>query len=301
MPLKPILFDFFYGSKTLFTELLNSGQFEKGEVDIRRFPDGESYVRVRSQCTQRQVIILANLHHPDDKFLPLLFLCQALKDLNVKHITLISPYLPYMRQDKRFHDGECITSAQFSSILSSAIDRIVTIDPHLHRYASLSEIYNVDNLVLKADNTIAEWIKQNVNKPLIIGPDSESEQWAAATAELINCPYLVLTKERLGDRDVKISTPHAGDLTDHTPVLVDDIISTGRTMIETAKVLNAEGFGSPVCIGVHAVFSERDYNALRNSAVEKIITCNTIPHHSNGIDVAKLLLGSVAAVINPSS
>jgi len=290
MHLKPILFDFFYGQDTLFSELLNSDQFEKGETDIRRFPDGESYVRVLSQCKQRKVIILANLHHPDDKFLPLLFLCQALRDKNVKHITLISPYLPYMRQDKRFHDGECVTSAQFASLLSPAIDKIITIAPHLHRYSSLSEIYSVDNLVLKADNTIAEWIKQNIKKPLIIGPDSESEQWAAATAEFIDCPYLVLSKERLGDREVKISTPLAGDLTDHTPVLVDDIISTGRTMIETAKVLNAEGFRPPVCIGVHAVFSERDYNALRNSAVDRIITCNTIPHHSNGIDIAKLLL-----------
>ena len=296
--MKAILFDFFYGQQTLFTELLRSGQFEEGETDIRRFPDGESYVRVLTQCKQREIVILANLHHPDDKILPFLFLCQALREQNIKHITLISPYLPYMRQDKRFHVGECITSAQFASILSPAIDRIITIDPHLHRYASLAEIYNVDNLVLKADNTIAEWIKQNIKNPLIIGPDSESEQWAAATAELINCPYLVLSKERLGDRDVKISTPHAGDLADHTPVLVDDIISTGRTMIETAKVLNTEGFGSPVCIGVHAVFSERDYNALRNSTVEKIITCNTIPHHSNGIDIAELLLSSVEAIIN---
>ncbi len=295
MHLKPILFDFFYSKDTLFTELLNSGQFEKGEADIRRFPDGESYVRVLSQCNQRKVVILANLHHPDDKLLPLLFLCQALKEQHVEHITLISPYLPYMRQDKRFHEGECVTSAQFASILSPSIDKIITIDPHLHRYSSLSEIYSVDNVVLKADKTIAEWIKKNISNPLIIGPDSESEQWAAATAELINCPYLVLSKERRGDREVKISAPQARGLSDHTPVLVDDIISTGRTMIETAKVLNTEGFGAPVCIGVHAVFSERDYHALRNSAIEKVITCNTIPHHSNGIDIANLLLSSVEA------
>lgn len=296
MHLKPILFDFFYGQETLFTELIDSGHFEKGEADIRRFPDGESYVRVLSQCEQRNVIILANLHHPDDKFLPLLFLCQALKEQNVKHITLISPYLPYMRQDKRFHDGECVTSAQFASLLSPVINKIITIDPHLHRYTSLSEIYDVDNVVLKADKTIAKWIKNNIKNPLIIGPDSESEQWAAATAELINCPYLVLSKERRGDRDVKISTPRAGGLSDHTPVLVDDIISTGRTMIETAKVLNSEGFGAPICIGVHAVFSERDYHALRNSTIEKVITCNTIPHHSNGINIAALLLSSVDVI-----
>ncbi|WP_250657361.1 ribose-phosphate pyrophosphokinase [Alkalimarinus coralli] len=291
--MKPILFTLFNGETSLNNKLVSSGQFESGEADTRRFPDGESYVRTITPCQGRNIVILANLHHPDNKLLPLLFLCQSLRDRQAKHITLIAPYLPYMRQDKRFRDGECITSTVFASIVSTAIDELITIDPHLHRYQSLSEIYNINTQALKADNTIANWIKQNISNPLIIGPDSESEQWAAATAEMIGCPHLVLLKERFGDRDVKVSTPNAEDLTDHTPVLVDDIISTGRTMIETADKLKAEGFKAPVCIGVHAVFSEQDYQALANSGVEKVVTCNTIQHQSNGIDLSKLIINAL--------
>ncbi|UZE95148.1 ribose-phosphate pyrophosphokinase [Alkalimarinus alittae] len=291
--MKPILFTLFSDESSLCAELLNSDHFELGEADIRRFPDGESYVRVTSQIKDRNIIILANLHHPDDKLLPVLFLCQSLRDQSAKHITLIAPYLPYMRQDKRFHSGECITSAVFANILSTAIDELVTIDPHLHRYHALSEIYSTKTQTLKADNTIANWIKRNIQNPLIIGPDSESEQWAAATAEMIDCPHLVLTKERFGDRDVSISYPNAATLADRTPVLVDDIISTGRTMIETAGVLTSEGFKAPVCIGVHAVFSENDYQALANSDVEKVVTCNTIQHHSNGIDLSEVIINAL--------
>ena len=296
--MKPILFTLFSDESSLFTQLVSSGQFELGETDIRRFPDGESYVRTISQCKNRNIVILANLHHPDDKLLPLLFLCQSLRDEQVKNITLVAPYLPYMRQDIRFHSGECITSAVFASLLSPAINQLITVDPHLHRYHSLSEIYNTKTQTLKADNTIANWIKRHIEKPLIIGPDSESEQWAAATADMIGCPHLVLLKERFGDRDVKISTPDAGKLTDHTPVLVDDIISTGRTMAETAVMLKQEGFRAPVCIGVHAVFSEDDYRALAHSDIEKVITCNTIEHHSNGIDLSELIINALGPQLN---
>lgn len=288
--MKPLLFTLFNEKSSLCTQLLNSDQFELGSADIRRFPDGESYVRTTNPVQHRNIIILANLHHPDDKLLPLLFLCQTLRDQQATHITLVAPYLPYMRQDKRFHTGECVTSAVFASLLSSAIDELITVDPHLHRYHSLSEIYNTRTQTLKADNTIANWIKHHIEKPLVVGPDSESEQWAAATADMIGCPHLVLLKERFGDRDVKISTPDAGLLADHTPVLVDDIISTGRTMAETAVMLKQEGFRAPVCVGVHAVFSENDYQALANSEIEKIITCNTIEHHSNGIDLSELII-----------
>lgn len=296
--MKPLLFTLFNENSSLSTRLIESGQFELGETDIRRFPDGESYVRTLTPVNQRKVIILANLHHPDDKLLPLLFLCQTLKDQHAAHISLVAPYLPYMRQDKRFHTGECITSAVFASLLSPAIDELITIDPHLHRYHSLSEIYNSKTQTLKADNTIANWIKDHIEKPLIVGPDSESEQWAAATAEMIGCPHLVLLKERFGDREVKISTPEADTLTDHTPVLVDDIISTGRTMIETAAMLKQEGFRPPICIGVHAVFSEGDYQALAKSDVEKVITCNTIEHHSNGINLSEVIIHALGLQAN---
>jgi ribose-phosphate pyrophosphokinase len=108
-------------------------------------------------------------------------------------------------------------------------------------------------------------------------------------AAKINCPFVVLEKIRRGDRDVEVSAPNIERFKDYQPVLVDDIISTARTMIETVGHIHHLKLPIPVCIGIHAVFAKGAYNALKARGVKEIITCNTIPHESNGIDIAALL------------
>ncbi|MCP5170610.1 MAG: ribose-phosphate pyrophosphokinase [Hahellaceae bacterium] len=286
----PLAFNLFYaGENSLGANIIEKLNLESAQFEIRQFPDGESYVRVDSEVANRKVILIANLHQPDHKFLCLAYLCETLKELGAAHITLISPYLPYMRQDIRFKPGEAVTSRIFARYLSGLVDKLITIDPHLHRYNSLDEIYSIPTTVLSANRLIADWIKQNVNAPLIIGPDSESAQWAAETAELVGCPHLVLEKTRHGDRDVEIAMPDISHLKDHSPVLVDDIISTGRTMIQTAERLKIMGLKAPTCIGVHAVFSESDYQKLKISYITQIVTSNAIPHSTNQVELCALI------------
>ena len=201
---------------------------------------------------------------------------------------LVVPYLAYMRQDRRFQPGEAITSTYFARTLDRWFDWLVTIDPHLHRRGSLSEIYSIPATVLHAAPSISTWIKDTIRRPVLIGPDSESEQWVAAVADDVGAPFVVLEKTRRGDRDVEVSVPQVERWRDHTPVLVDDIISTARTMIQTAGHLKAAGLAPPICIGVHAVFAEDAYEALHAEAGQ-IVTCNTIPHASNAINIMDLL------------
>jgi ribose-phosphate pyrophosphokinase len=269
--------------------IVNQLDGEVGILEGHQFPDGESYIRVKSECTSRDAIIVANLHQPNAKILPLIFLCETLRELGIRSITLVCPYLPYMRQDIVFKAGEGITSRFFSKLMSQYLDGLITIDPHLHRYNSLDEIYTLKSTVLQANPLIANWIKLNIEKPLVVGPDSESEQWAASAAEMIGCPYIILEKQRFGDREVQVSSPQAKRYQDLTPVLIDDIISTGQTMIKTAEALNADGLQAPVCIGVHALFSGDAYHAMLNANIARIITCNTVPHETNGIDITSLL------------
>jgi ribose-phosphate pyrophosphokinase len=94
----------------------------------------------------------------------------------------------------------------------------------------------------------------------------------------------VLRKERHGDRDVEVSVPLA-DLRGRSPVLVDDIISSARTMAEAARSLSRAGGAAPTCVGVHAVFAEGAEETLRSAGVARVVTCNTIEHPTNGIDV----------------
>lgn len=294
--MNPIVFTL-PGNEIIAENIIVGIKGEKGNYILRQFPDGETYVRILSNVEGRKVIIVCTLNQPDSKLLPLLFLSRLVKDLKAKSICLVTPYLAYMRQDKQFNSGEAITSVYFAKLLSSFVDRLITIDPHLHRRTSIKEIYSIPCEVLHAAGLISEWIKNNIPNAILIGPDSESEQWVSEVAKNAGVPFMVLQKIRHGDRDVEVSVPQVEKYKNYTPVLVDDIISTARTMIETVGHLKKSGMKPPVCIGVHAVFANEAYSELIKSGVKEVITCNTIPHDSNKIDVAEMIRYSICNLL----
>lgn len=277
------------GSEGLANRLAKQLEGDFGHVETRQFPDGESYVRIDSDVRDRDVVIVGALDRPDAKFLPLTFLAATARDLGAQKVGLISPYLPYMRQDTQFRPGEGVTSAYFAKLLSLNIDWLVTIDPHLHRRSALSEIYPIPSVVGHAGPLIADWIRAHVPTALVVGPDNESEQWVAAVAAQAQAPYLVLEKTRLGDRDVRVSAPDIERWRAHTPVLVDDIVSTARTMIEVATQFRVAGFPELVAVGIHALFAGNAFDDLVRAGVRRIVTCNTVAHPSNAIDITTVL------------
>lgn len=278
------------GNEQMATAIAKGLDCSLGALEIRNFPDGESYVRLITDVLDREAIVVATLHRPDDKFLSLVFMLRLLRDAGASKIILVAPYLAYMRQDKQFKPGEAVTSTYFSELISPFIDELVTVDPHLHRHLSMKEIYTASAKVLHASASIALWIKNSVPNPILIGPDSESEQWVSEVASLAEAPFIVLNKERHGDRDVEISFPEMSSFVERTPVLVDDIISTARTMIVTVKRLRNLEFKKPVCIGVHAIFADNSFRELEMAGAGQIITCNTIVHSSNRIDLSPIVI-----------
>lgn len=293
---KPLLFPF-SGNTGLADSLATRIDAEVGKLVVRRFPDGESYVRIESPVEGRTILLCCTLDRLDEKIIPLLFLAETARELGAEKIGLIAPYLAYMRQDHRFQPGEGISSFYFGRLLSNAVDGLVTVDPHLHRHRSLEEVYSIPTRVARAAPAISNWIRAHLPHPLLIGPDRESEQWVAAVAAGAGAPHLILEKIRRGDREVEISLPMADRWRDRTPVLIDDIISSGGTMIEAVGQVRRAGLLPPVCIGVHAVFADRAYTDLFASGAARVVTCNTIPHESNRIDVSDLLSDEVRALL----
>ncbi|WP_028471454.1 ribose-phosphate pyrophosphokinase [Neptunomonas japonica] len=281
---------------SLFDELAQALLAKKGELEQRRFPDGESYLRVHSDCSHQDVIIFCNLYQPDLKILRLLFLTTVLKEMGATQVGLITPYLPYMRQDKQFNHGECVSSRPFAKLLSASLDFLITMDPHLHRYDSLDEIYTLKSCVVSAAPLIAHWIQQHIPNPLLIGPDMESEQWVSEVARLADAPFQILEKIRHGDTLVEISPPELAPYKNKTPVLIDDIISSGNTMLETINHLTLANMKRPVCIGVHGIFAEGAFSQLQQFA--NVITTQCIPHSSNNIDIAPALAKATLLLIN---
>ncbi len=287
----------FPGFENITNHIASDLQITRGKMEIRNFPDGETYVRLNSPVEGQQVIITCGLDNPDHKIMGLMFFAQVAREMGAKSIGLVAPYLGYMRQDKRFHDGEAITADIFSGLLSQIVDWLVTIDPHLHRHKKLSEIYTIPAAAIHASDHIADWIKSNIARPVLIGPDAESSQWVSDAANKASAPFMVLSKVRRGDRDVAVSLPDVAAYHDHTPVLVDDIISTAHTMIETVAHLKALNMKPPTCIGVHGIFAGDAYNRLISAGAHRIVTSNSIPHKSNDIAIEDILAAAVATMI----
>lgn len=288
----PILFAF-PGTGPLAENLRQRLLMEAGALKWRHFPDGESLVALEGDCNGRDVVLICTLRDPDPLALPLLFAARTARELGANSVGLVAPYLAYMRQDARFHPGEAIASAHFAAFLSWTFDWLVTVDPHLHRHGDLATLFDIPAQCVTAIPPIGEWIRANVANPILIGPDEESAQWVEPLGLAIRTQVLVLNKLRLGDRQVQISTVPASRLESHTPVLIDDIISSGRTMMKVVGQLRSAGSTAPVCIAVHGIFAPDAHQGLLDAGAGRIVTTNTILHPTNAIDVAPILVPAI--------
>ena len=284
----PIIFSLF-GCDALAYSIQKIGHYELGHSTLHQFPDEETVIKIESNVIERTVIFITSLNLPNTKLLPLLFAAETARSLGAVRIILAAPYLAYMRQDKVFEPGQGITSTYFARLISHYFDGIITIDPHLHRWHALDEIYDIPTKVLHATDNIADWIHKKIQKPLLIGPDAESMQWVEEIAQKLHAPYLVLEKNRIGDSDVEVSIPRIEQYRDFIPCVCDDIISTGMTMMETVKNLQLLNMPPPICIGIHALFNTETEQNIMLAGAEKIITCNTILHSTNQIDITNII------------
>ncbi|WLG53627.1 ribose-phosphate diphosphokinase [Pseudomonas sp. FP1742] len=280
------------GNLALQTGLAAAARLQPAACQLRQFPDEESYVRVLSDVQGRDAVILCSLHCPDKRFIPLCFLMETLREMGTRSVGLVAPYLAYMRQDQRFHPGEAVSARLFAALLAPHIDWLVTVDPHLHRIHDLGTLYPVPHRVVHAAPALATWIPGKIARPLLIGPDSESEQWVSEVARLAKAPFIVLQKMRLGDREVAVSVPDIQRWREHTPVLIDDIISTGHTLLETAGHLQRAGMRPPVALAVHGVYAEHAQRDLQAAGIQ-VFTSNSIRHASNAIDLSTLLAQAI--------
>lgn len=254
-------------------------------VDLHRFPDGESLVTLQGDVRGADVAFVLSLCEPDRWALPLWFAAATARELGARRVGLISPYLAYMRQDVRFHEGEAVSARLFARFLEQSVDWLVTVDPHLHRTPDLSALYTMPTHRVEAAPAIARWIAGHVADPILIGPDSESAQWVAAIAARAGAPFQVLEKARHGDRDVTVSLPDASAAAGRTPVIIDDIVSSGHTLLRTLEQLEHLGLPAPVVIAIHPVFAGDAFERLRSARLARLVSTDTIAHASNAITV----------------
>lgn len=284
------------GNETKASRLAAMAQGEVCPLEMHTFPDGEVCPRLMQNVSNRSVAIVCTLNQPNGKVLPLVFAADAARQQGACEVGLIAPYLSYMRQDRRFHSGEAVTSRTFAALISRGFDWLVTVDPHLHRIQSLGEIYSIPTRALHAGLPIAAWIKSNIPQPFLIGPDEESRQWVEEVANQCSAPFVTLSKNRLGDRNVRIEFDHPA-LPDHaTPVLLDDIVSSGRTVLETIRLIRPMTQRGPVVIAIHGVLAADAEHAILQAGA-RLVTSNSIAGYSAVIDLDPLIACGIAKLV----
>lgn len=285
------------GNETIAASVASRLHADISVPDVRTFPDGETYFRLVADVRNRAVALISTLDRPDPKIMALILAAGELRSLGAARVGLVAPYLAYMRQDRSFHTGEAVAARAFGALLSRYFDWVVTVDPHLHRIQTLSEIFSIPSRVVHAAPLISDWIVSHVPNPVLLGPDIESSQWVSRVATNAKAGFVVLQKTRLNAREVKVSIPDMARWHHHTPVLIDDIISTGATMRETLSHLAALGMKPAVCVGVHAIFAQGAYDKLLHCRPAQVVTTNTVAHATNAIDVSQIVADAVRELL----
>ncbi len=261
-------------------------------IEVHRFPDGESRLRLPSRLSGH-IVICRSLDHPNDKLVELLLAARGAREAGAERLTLVAPYLCYMRQDVAFNPGEVVSQRVVGDFLAGLFDSVITVDPHLHRVSNLEQAVPARRAVaLSAAEAMVDYLAGRIEAPLFFGPDAESEQWVRAAAEPRGFDFAVAHKERLGDRAVRIVLPQI-DLRGRQVVLLDDVVSTGRTLAECAAALRDAGAARVTAMVTHALFCDHAEELLKRAGVEAVWSTDSIGHRSNVIELAPLLAGAV--------
>lgn len=257
-------------------------------IERHRFPDGELKLRLPAQLPSH-VVLLRSLADPNEKLIELLLVARTARQLGAQHVTLVAPYLAYMRQDIAFQAGEVVSQRVVGQFLASLFDAVITVDPHLHRIATLDQaIPMTQTVVLSAAPLLSDWIAQHHAHPLLIGPDSESAQWVAVAAQRHGFDYAVCEKTRHGDHAVDILLPNV-PLAGRAIVLLDDIASSGRTLARAAQLLLEAGALSVDVAVTHALFAGDALDVIAAAGVSHLWSTDCISHATNAISVTAMM------------
>lgn len=269
-----------------------------GEVALHHFPDGESLVRL--PFVAKRSILYRSLERPNSKLVELILALSALHDHGAQRVVLVAPYLPYMRQDKVFREGEALSQKVLGRLLAPLCHAIVAVEPHLHRTRTMEAIFpGCKGAAISG----AEALARHLNKrgvalnTCVIGPDEESFRVAKPLAHKLGLSWATAVKKRRGDRSVSVRVPRGVAVKGRHVIIADDVISTGATVINAAKALKRAGAQSLAVAVVHALHNQHTSQAIKRAGVRSLLSCDGVPHPSNKASLSKDLAVAVKSLL----
>ncbi|MBU2523425.1 MAG: ribose-phosphate diphosphokinase [Nanoarchaeota archaeon] len=255
------------------------------KLSAEKFPDRELHVGFNTSIKGKIVFLVQSFYNNiSDKILEVLFAAQTAKDLGASKVMLIAPYFPYLRQDKRFKEGESI-SAKIVAKIFSKVDKVFIVEPHAHRLKRFKDFFP-NAVKISAADVIAGYIKKKFDDYVLIGPDEESSNWIIPISKQLSIEPIILRKKRLGPKSVKILSSLNKEKKVKIAIIVDDIISTGDTMVEAGK--EAKKIAETIhYIGIHGILVGDAMKKLRKQG--EVVSCNSIPSSASKIDLSKAI------------
>lgn len=266
-------------------------------IDLKTFPDGETLPTVPA-TDATTVLVYRALNQPNGRLVPLLQAADAWRRAGVRRLVLVAPYLGYLRQDMVFAPGQPLSRDLICGWLGGAFDRLVTVQAHLHRTASLTEALGIPATNIDIGGDLATLVAAG-EPPLIVGPDSESRPWVQAAAARLGAEWTAFDKQRLGDREVRMTLSAGPPVAGRATVLLDDICSSGGTLARAIHHLREAGAASVDIAVAHALFETGALDRLREAGARRIVSSDSIPHPTNALDLtdrlAEVLRNEIAA------
>lgn len=258
-------------------------------VDVHTFPDGEVLPRIPSPAST--TIVYRSLNQPNARLVELLLSVDAWRSNGVKRLVLAAPYLPYMRQDMAFRSGEPVSQRVLAGLLDDAFDRIVTVDPHLHRTPSLEALFpNCECVHLFGADALVSRLRTSPPSPetLVVGPDIESRPWVTRIADPLGLDHATFRKVRRSDVDVGIAAPLDLPVAGRPILLVDDICSTGGTLREATAILRSSGAASITVFVTHMLGDTTVAESVLRAGATRIISTDSCAGPTSEIYLADL-------------
>lgn len=270
------------------------------DIALHRFPDGELRVTVAPAAVT--TILYMPLDRPNDKLLTLLFAAEALRRGGAKRLVLVAPYLCYMRQDVAFHEGEAVSQKVIGGLIARTVDRVITVDAHLHRTKDIGEVFpGIEAQDLSAMPAIAKALRGSLEPgTIVVGPDEESQPWVSDLAGRLGIDWAVATKTRRGDRSVDIAFDDPKRFAGRAVLLADDMVSSGGTLIVCAKALASAGATKIDAVIVHALFTPEAAGEFSRAGIGSVRSTNSVPHPTNAIELDEILAAALLGEITGS-
>ncbi len=257
-------------------------------IETRRFPDGERYIRIKGKVPKEVVVIQSTGYPQDENLMELFLLLKNLKSLGVERTRVVIPYFGYGRQERRFKSGEAVSAVIVAELLEAAgASEIYSINLH---EKNIKEFFNIPVHEISAMPMIANYINEQIDDPMIIGPDKGALGFAEEISGILKCDCDYLEKIRISPEKVEMK-PKNLDVQGRDVVIIDDIISTGGTIVSASRILYDLGANKVIVGCVHPILVEDALLKIFAAGVDDVFATDTLKSDVSTISVAPLLAG----------